>query len=146
MSKDTPPRTSMAPENGPLKREIPIGNIFFFGDRGPCYFFGCKTPKHPTSISPEVNYHFETDGSFWMMINPYLQNGETRKPTYQKWWFSQTSRVMVTSAWINRNHRRKYTPQTQRFFLENLLPKITQAVFKKTTQDQLHSQQKILAS
>ena len=41
---------------------------------------------------------------------------------------------------------KKVPPKRSVFFLENLLPKITQAVFKKTTQDQLHSQQKILAS
>ena len=41
---------------------------------------------------------------------------------------------------------KKVPPKRSVFFLENLLPKITQAVLKKTTQDQLHSQQKILAS
>ena len=41
----------------------------------------------------------------WMTINPYvIQNGETRKPTYKKWWLrtsrqmSQVQRVMV--AWV----------------------------------------------
>ena len=42
MSKDTPPRTSMAPENGPLKREIPIGNLFFSGTGVHVIFLGVK--------------------------------------------------------------------------------------------------------
>ena len=25
-------------------------------------------------------------GSFWMVINPYLKNGEPGKPTYENWW------------------------------------------------------------
>ena len=34
---DTPPKTNMEPENGPLEKEIPIGNHHF---QVPCYFFG----------------------------------------------------------------------------------------------------------
>ena len=34
---DTPPKTNMEPENGPLEKEIPIGNHHF---QVPCYFLG----------------------------------------------------------------------------------------------------------
>ena len=33
----TPPKTNMKPENGPLEKEIPIGNHHF---QVPCSFFG----------------------------------------------------------------------------------------------------------
>ena len=30
-TRSTPPKTNMAPENGPLEKEIPIGNLYFLG-------------------------------------------------------------------------------------------------------------------
>ena len=34
---------------------------------------------------------FENSGSYWLMINPYFKNGETRRPTYKMvaWWTSR---------------------------------------------------------
>ena len=40
MAAFTPPKTNMEPENGPLEKEIPIGNHHF---QVPCYFWGCKS-------------------------------------------------------------------------------------------------------
>ena len=41
----TPPKTNMEPENGPLEKEIPIGNHHF---QVPCFFGGDISPMDPS--------------------------------------------------------------------------------------------------
>ena len=43
-NSNTPPKTNMEPENGPLEKEIPIGNYHFISF--PC-FRGCIFYFHP---------------------------------------------------------------------------------------------------
>jgi len=56
---------------------LSFGVIFHFHDYGREGIF---------VYSLEVNHHLKNGGSFCMMINQYLKNGETRKPTYKKCW------------------------------------------------------------
>ena len=53
------------------------------------WLFTIKTSKHVGLGGPWyiINIIRPKNGaSFWMMMNPYSNHGETRIPTYEKWW------------------------------------------------------------
>ena len=80
-STTTPPKTNMEPQNGPLEKEIPIGNHHF---QVPCWISGgctktflgqtAKTPKNHTLTQP---FH-ELLGLVWRCISKMPQH-EMRK-------------------------------------------------------------------
>ena len=72
---------------------LSFGVIFHFHDYGREGIF---------VYSLEVNHHLKNGGSFCMMINQYLKNGETRKPTYKKCWldFQGIHNILQPKPWF----------------------------------------------
>ena len=76
----------LIPTDRPLSLTFSLGPSSFAKTIGSGPIFRWTMHSKSTTIEKNGGSIEKNGGSFWMMRNPYENDGETWKPTYKEWW------------------------------------------------------------